>query len=160
MDLPPPVATAERRDSVDRYAVEIARVSYVVRRWRAYWIALTVVLIAPAFAVSYGWVAAPLAVFPLQALVAEWLGARVDPIAVSAPRRSFSRAPFLTFGRRSVPLAAIDRLFVARAFGADTVTVTTAARESLRIYFETTQERREFVYLIQNLRPTVPVFRD
>lgn len=104
--------------------------------------------------------AALLAIYPLQSLVAERLGVRIDSDGVVAPRRIFNSLPLLTLWRERIPVPEISYLLSLRpSWAGERVILVTHAQQAKLLLFRSRAERLSFFERVTRASPSVDVYR-
>jgi hypothetical protein len=96
----------------------------------------------------------------IQGLLADLPGVRVDAETVRAPNRPWPALPFAVFARRRVRLGDIERVVVRSGTRlVNSADLRTESGSACRLLFASRQKRREFYYLVAELRPGMPVVK-
>ena len=130
--------------------------------WQLMWLGLC----CGALAVALGFDAAGFKIlggllfaYAAQGLIAEWLGVRVTPEAVTGPRR-FANAPCFTLWRKRVSLdRVLDITSRSKSLGFDRVVLRTSPSDRILMLFPNRETKLAFFSAVRAFAPRTSIYR-
>jgi hypothetical protein len=158
-------ATNSEAESLDRREAraDVPSVSFVCAPFTLFWVAALSACIA---AVAYLQLDADVcalifavALFCVQGGLADFMGVRIDPEFVRVPNRPWPEVPVVVLGRLGVRLDDIERIAVRDGRMFANAILRTRTHDTLGLHFQSRKKRREFHFLLAELRPSITVVK-
>ena len=130
--------------------------------WRLMWLGLCCVALAIALAsdaAGFKILGGLLLAYAAQGLIAEWLGVRVTPDAVTSPKR-FANAPCFTLWRKRVSLDRIlDITSRSKSLGLERVVLRTSPSDRILMLFPNRETKLAFFSAVRAFAPKTSIYR-
>ncbi len=129
--------------------------------WQLMWLGLCCVALAIGLASEAGFkiLGGLLLAYATQGLIAEWLGVRVTPEAVTGPKR-FANAPCFTLWRKRVTLDRIlDITSRSKSLGFERVVLRTSPSDRILMLFANRETKLAFFSAVRAFAPKTSIYR-